>query len=387
MAGDTDEVEWLDGEQPAQPFRRNLPRGVWYVLLGALVLVVVLTLVLTSRHARRAASPARSNSISSTAVPIGVPTGNVLPPPSVINLGQPLLRKVPGTWELVARGDDAVYQIQLSTGRIARAGAPISAGEAVSFLVGPDDVLVRPWDCVNGVDGYLIRDGPAASALPGMLANCGVALPGPRPGQVWVPSDDQTDPRLLLVDLHGRPTGAWIPGQPYGEVPDGAGYALVSLVGGVYDARPDGLHRITTGRVLATGPTGYLTEECDNRHTCTTDLIERHGDSHRVPGPPPDQFSSGVLSPDGTRAALVTQAPTDTDTVAVHLIDLGSGTDHTTPVTLSARQQPAGAMAWSPDSRWLFVADATGHILTLDRSGHPHPLDTQLPAIDQLAIR
>jgi Tol biopolymer transport system component len=121
------------------------------------------------------------------------------------------------------------------------------------------------------------------------------------------------------------------------------------------------------------------------------DVIGRRSDTHRVPGPAPDQFSSGVnggvISPDGDLAALVTQAATDTDTVVLHLIDLGSGTDHATRVTLRARQQPAGAMAWSPDSQWLVVADATGHIVAVDRAGHTLALNTRMPPIEQLTIR
>jgi hypothetical protein len=387
MARDADEVEWLDAEpQPEPP--PHLPRGVRYALLGAAVVAVALVLILTSHHTKRAASPTKPNATSSTPVPAGLPTSNVPrgPLPSLIGLGHPLLN-VPPTWELIARGDDAVYQIQLATGRIARVPAPITGGEAVSLLVGPYEVVVRPWDCVNGVNGYLIRDGRPASALHGMLANCGVALPGPQPGQAWVQNNDQRDPRMVLVDLNGRATGVSMSGQNSSEVPDGVGYLLVTLVGGVYDARPEGLHRITTGRVLATGPTGYLVEECDDRHACTMNVIGRRGGTHRVPGPAPDQFSSGVISPDGALAALVTQATTDTDTLVLHLIDLGSGTDRAMRVMLSARHDPVSAMAWSPHSQWLFVADATGDIVAVDRTGHTRALKTPLPPIDQLTIR
>jgi len=220
MARDTDAVEWLDAEQLPEPFPPHAPRRVWYLLLGAVVAAVTLVLMLTGRHTKRAASPPRRtrprahrprSACRSRSVP---PT----PPLSLINLGHPLLH-APATWELVARAGDGVYQIQLATGRIARASAVLSGSEAVSFLVGPHDVVVRPWDCVNGVDGYLIRDGHAASALRGMLANCGLALPGPRPGQVWVPNDDQHDPKMVLADLNGRPTGPSMPGQEYARSP------------------------------------------------------------------------------------------------------------------------------------------------------------------------
>jgi len=154
----------------------------------------------------------------------------------------------------------------------------------VSLVVGPAEVIVRPW---GWGDGYLIRDGQPASDLRGMLA-CGPALPGPRPGQVWVQTGEQDHPRMVLVGRDGRPTGGSVPGQGYEGVSDGAGYVLVDLVGGTYDARPDGLHRITIGSVLATGPTGWLAEECDDRHHCTMDVIDRRSGAHRPIGPARD---------------------------------------------------------------------------------------------------
>ncbi len=47
-------------------------------------------------------------------------------------------------------------------------------------------------------------------------------------------------PRWVLVDAHGRPTGPSMPDQPFLVFPDGAGYALVNMERGSYDARPDG---------------------------------------------------------------------------------------------------------------------------------------------------
>jgi hypothetical protein len=388
MARDADEVEWLDAKPAPEPSPPQLPRGVRYLLLGAVGVAVAVVLMLTSHPTKRAASPTNPISASSTSASTGAPSSNVPPTqlPAVISLGHPLL-DVPPTWELVARSPDAVYQIQLATGRIVRISAPISGGQSVSFLVGPHEVVVRPWDCVNGENGYFIRDGHPATALGGVLADCGAALPGPGPGQAWVQNADPRNPRMVLVGLNGQLTGVSMPEQNSSEMPDGAGYALVTLVGGVYDARPDGLHRITTGRVLAAGPSGYLAEDCDVRHTCTMEVIGRQGGTHRVPGPAPDQFASGVISPDGTRAALVTQAATDTDTVVLHLVDLGSRTDHATRVMLSARQDPLSAMAWSPHSQWLFVADATGHIVAVDRTGRARDLDARLSAIEQLTVR
>jgi len=118
------------------------------------------------------------------------------------------------------------------------------------------------------------------------------------------------------------------------------------------------------------------------------DVIDRRSGAHRPIGPArDDQYSGGVISPDGTLAALATQTGQDHDAV-VHLIDLGSGADRATRVILSRDQDPGGgAMVWSPYSQRLFVANAAGRIVVVDRAGRARTLDTRLPAITQLATR
>jgi hypothetical protein len=119
------------------------------------------------------------------------------------------------------------------------------------------------------------------------------------------------------------------------------------------------------------------------------DVIDRHSGTHRAIGPVSDnEYGGGVISSDGAlAAAVVTQTAASDNHVVLHLIDLGSGTDRATRVALSGRQDPRSAMTWSPDNRWLFVADAAGHIVAVDRAGHARTLDTRLPAIVQLAMR
>jgi len=99
-----------------------------------------------------------------------------------------------------------------------------------------------------------------------------------------------------------------------------------------------------------------------------------------------DEFSNGVLSPDGTLAAMA--GPTDeTGLAALHLIDLRSGADHQSTIMVDTNSGVGYGWAWSPDSQWLFVADAAGIIRAVNRNGQAHLLDTHLPAIEQLAVR
>jgi hypothetical protein len=90
---------------------------------------------------------------------------------------------------------------------------------------------------------------------------------------------------VRLISADGRPTRVSIPipaGLSAQAVSDGAGYLLFSGTGGVYDARPGGLHRITTGSLLAAGPTGWLATDCDDDHRCVTVLIDRASGARRV---------------------------------------------------------------------------------------------------------
>jgi hypothetical protein len=190
---------------------------------------------------------------------------------------------------------------------------------------------------------------------------------------------------MTLVDLNGRSTGVSLPVQYAG--PDGAGYLLATMVGGTYEARPGQLHRITTGSILAIGPTGWLAEECDDRHRCTLDVIDRHRGERRVLRLTRDaEFGNGVLSPDGALAAVA--GPTDESGVTdLHLIDLSSGVDHKMTIMLDTNAGAGYGWVWSPDSRWLFVGDVAGHIRAVSRNRQAHTLDTRLPAIEQLAMR
>ena len=390
MAPNSDGVEWLDAEPPPNPpAGPGWPRWAWYVLLGAVIVIAGLVLALTRYSGKHAAAPSRtptltpSSTTSSASTSAPAPEASIEPTPSVsvTRLGHPLLN-VPAGWQLFARDSDAVYRIELATGRVTRTTAPItSSGPPTLLVVGPHQVLVHGWDSGGG---WLVRDGRPARALTGLLASAGPLLPGPKPGQLWVQTGDEQHQRMTLVGLDGRPTGVSLP-VPYAGS-DGAGYLLATLVGGTYNVLPNGPHRITTGAVLAVGPTGWLAEECDDRHRCTLDIIDRTSGEHRVLRPTrDDEFSGGQLSPDGTLAAVV--GPTDeSGATALHLIDLRSGADHRMTIMVDTNAGVGYQWAWSPDSRWLFVADAAGQIRAVSRNGQVHTLDTHLPAVEQLAL-
>jgi hypothetical protein len=74
--------------------------------------------------------------------------------------------------------------------------------------------------------------------------------------------------------------------------------------------------------------------------------------------------------------------------VTLHLLNLVSGSDQQTPVSLDAESVTDQTLAWSPDSRWLFVVTAQGKLAAIDaRTGHAEDLGVLLPRLSVIAVR
>lgn len=286
-------------------------------------------------------------------------------------------------WEVVGRGRDSVVRFSPATGRVSCTGVPsLQSTGPVSFVVGPDRVLIRPWDFVPG---YRVRDGRRADRLSGVFDH-GPILPGPASRQVWAYADGPQYPTMRLVGGDGEPTGVTVQlpfdGLP---VPDGNGYPMVVTGRGAYQVRLDGVRRITTGRVLAAGRPGWLVLECSRARGCVRVLIDRSDLSRDVlpgrTGQPP--FATGLISPDASTVALYTKPVAGQS--QLYLLDLTSGRSRPVPTAVNPRY-PTDTLAWSPDSRWLFVA--TGELLAVDpRAAKVHALGLQVSSITQVAVR
>jgi hypothetical protein len=301
---------------------------------------------------------------------------------------------VTGGWELFGRGDGVVVRIQVARGRITQTAVPaLRSGGPVSFVVGNYGAIVRPLD---RVPGYLVPDDHPARELSAPLAREGPVFPGPDPNHVWAAQSEGGGPETVGLVAPGEShPEALLPIPEGGSIlagaPDGAGYLVLPGVGGSYDSRPDGLHRITTGTVLAVGPTKWLVRECGGRGGCTSVVIDRsHGARHTLGRIPLDAdhvgVAPGTISPDGKTAALVEG---NSPTSAVHLRDLVTGADHGLPVLIDQPNPDlTGSVVWSPDSRWLFIAAADGQLTAVDaRTRHVRDLGVSLPNLSQIAIR
>ena len=325
--------------------------------------------------------------------PIGTATPSQSAPatPITVAVGRPILG-ITAPYELVARGPNSVVRIDFAAGRVIRTPVPyLRSTGPVWFIVDKTWAMIRPLD---HVPGYLVRDGHAAEDLPGQLDDGGVVLPGPNGSGVWLSPDVQVT-HLALIGMDGKPTGTsiTIPASAEGMVvPDGTGYVVAGYSKGVDLVRPTGSKRITSGTLIAIGPTRWLAQEC-SAVSCEMVAIDRAtGRRHTVEEVPAGtrgtQWITGAISPDGKTAAL-RAGPNDPDTATnLLLVDLTTGAQRRTNVPDPESGISADSVAWSPDSKWVFATAARHGLVAVNvTTGHVEDFGVLVPAIDQIAVR
>ncbi len=320
-----------------------------------------------------------------------------LQPLPVVTQANRYLLGVTGNWELFARGSSFLIRIQLASGRVTRTLVPPleSNNPVVAFLVGPQEAVIRSYD---EVPGYLVPDGAPARQLTGVLADyVGPLLPGPDDSQAWALVSEPDYDRLALVGLNGKVTGTSIRLPPGGAlpataIPDERGYAmLLTSANRIYDAGPTWDRRVPS-TVIAIGPTAWLSLSCHRRcRDVVTDADT--GTQRTLPGPGLTDSAFtwptlGVISPDGGVAAVPVSPPTASGGgVTLDLVNLRTGASTQTDVAMNPVPAYEG-MAWSPDSRWLFVVASGGRLLAVNPStGQAAGLGMPLPPVSQVAVR
>jgi len=407
-------VEWLDGDggvddadelpQPS-PVGPGKKRAIWIGGIAVVVGVVVAVVVDQSGGAGggkgrpKAAGATSSTGVSSTAPsspPVITPE---LPVPSapataprVVEIGHRVLGAT-SNWQLVLYGDGALIRIEMAAGLLHRTPTPqVLSGGGVSFVVGSTTAVLRPFDAV---DGYVVRDGQPARVLRGVLSDGGAGIyPGPTTDRVWVqPSTDGTStPAPRLFDLRTQQTVGTGPAAPAGLgqpfMSDQAGYLLYGGVGGVYDVRPEGVHRVTTGAIVAAGAHSLLAQECDDRFTCALVLVDQRSGARRQIGASATAlgFLTGSISPDARWASYAVISGAGQP--QAHIVDLSTGADTALPLALSDNAFGSLPFVWDPDHDNLIVLDSSQSVRVVDPVTHRvSSLGVNLPPIDELGLR
>jgi hypothetical protein len=309
-------------------------------------------------------------------------------PYGVTEVGHPLLGVRAG-WELYGYGPGGVVRIQLARGRITRTAVPALASTGpLAFLAGPGEVIIRP---IDGVPGYAVPDGQHARTLSGALSRGGTVIPGPDQGTVWVqPSFGSSTMPLIRLDGRAAGTAIRLPWRgPWQVDPDGRGFALLTgpePMSVFYDAQPGHIRKIA-GELTAVGPTRWLVADCRGPQNCANAVVDPvTGTQRTLPGPALVPGSTpGVIAPDGSMAAAVQPVGRH---LALRVIDLGSGAEQTVAVPPGLALPFGSTLAWSPDSRWLFVVTAQGGLAAVDvRTHRVENLGVPLPPLSQIAVQ
>lgn len=398
------DIEWLDLGPPERPrsprfVRLSRPRLIGAAAI-ALTVAIAVTVAVVHRPATRQHAATRGRAVATTSpsssLAADVPSITAAVPPAAAQeprttVVAPYVLGVHDGWELFGRGPGFLTRLQLASGRITVTAIPdLLSDGAVSFLLDQHAALVQPADAVTG---YLVPDGGTARPLGGALASGGDVFPGPADGQFWSASpaaDFSGGATLYLLDATGRRLGPRIVLPATTGVPlvaDGSGYVIASGIGGSYDARPGSLRRITTGAVIAVGPTAWLVEECDDIGECSNILVDKATWTRQVIGPTtsPVTYAPGAVSPDGSHAVLLRASVGGG--LRMQMLDVADGATHTiadVPDFAFGQQ----VVTFSPDGRWLFAASDSGGLEVYDAvTLRRVPLGVSLPPIDQIAIR
>jgi len=306
---------------------------------------------------------------------------------AVTDVGHPILGIRAG-WELFALDGNGVVAVQFSRGRIARTAVPaLLSGGPVFFVAARGEAIIRPLD---NVPGYVVPDGKPARPLTGSLAHGGILLPGPTLTEQWFGSTslELLGPGGKRVDAHlAAVARAW---SPLWTAADGAGgLVLLDMSSQVeeYDAAPGKLRPVGV-QLVAVGPKTWLGMSCESGPCQDIVISAATGASKVLPGPPvpatPWSSNLGAVAPDGSTAAVFAKG--GNGTTILELVSMVTGSQ--ARIAVPVGRVSSTLMAWSPDSRWLFVVTANGRLAAVNpRTGRAEDVGLGLSGLTQIAIR
>ena len=293
-------------------------------------------------------------------------------------------------WELLGYGPGRTVRVQFARGRVTRTVLPgLDSNGPVWFVAGPSQMIIRPWDFVPG---YVVPDGKPAQPLTGVLSRGGEVLPGPRPGEVRVQSTypikslslARVDGSVTGVSLRLPAGGWWLasPERAGRRAADRRRRDLRRLAGRLpahrRDARggrPDPL----AGRDLQ--PPAPL-RGCGHQpahRRAAAGWAARRSRRSRLPLPESSRRTAPRPRCSGSRRAARSRCTWSA---------WPPGRISGSPVPLGPDSLAPGKLAWSPDSRWLFVVTAHGGLAAVNAGTRSvEGLGVRLPWLSQIAVR
>jgi hypothetical protein len=267
---------------------------------------------------------------------------------------------LPADWALLALSGQSVVRVDLAAGSLQTTPARWHSADATVRWQAESPVVLG----ATGTAGNAAISRDTLVPLGGAVATSPVVLPGPRPDEVWIAAPGH---QLQLVGLDGWPTDQTVSlpaSAPLWDVnPDGAGFLLVRSAHGVYATQPGRRQFVTRGEVVAIGPSGWLAREC-TRASCRLVFVGRHDGVRRVLRASfPEAIGLGLIAPDGRHVAMHGLSRSGTSVVVV----VGLRGDRASDVAaIPAEEHGGDPGAWSPDGRYLFVAEANGGVASYD---------------------
>lgn len=254
-------------------------------------------------------------------------------------------------------------------------------GGGGDVVVGQSMIAIRQWGDEDTVTLVAPGGVPLTVPIDGSVQVI-TARPGTDEFHVLVADPDDGTLRETVVEADGTQRSvpvADIESDPWQRTYSPAGDLLVTDAGGLYAVDTEGTStRVTTGRLVASGPNHILVRECDERRVCATVLIDRTGarttldenltDSDVVP-----TYSQARLDPGGTGMILLDYRAEPT----VRYVDFADGAS----VVLDTSGYGV-APAWTADGRGIVAVTDDG-LRFVDRSTG---LDFQIDDIDEQIV-
>lgn len=343
-------------------------RLLWSVGIGLVLMAILVNAVLALFRvvAPLLTSDSPTSTTTSPSAPAAPTPASPAPSPSTERASTVQL---PGAGRDVvfAQSDAGIYRLDLASGGVVRTITP-ELTQFSSFVAWSGGVVSKTIDNDTGV---VVRDGQQAQPLPTGLRPNGRLYPAARDHLWLVPEDATAGNRTAIkVDLDGRRVGTatirladeiGLPG------PDQDGQLLLTNTGGVYQAGPAGVRRLSTGQLLAIGTHHLLVWDCDSRARCDVYRTDRatgrrtllpvdrkavvelyyQGDLNSA------SYYQGVLSPDGTHA-VIAGPPHDDNERPVAVLDLTTGRYDLLPGS-TTDVNPNAQTTWTANSRWLLA--------------------------------